>query len=148
MSSVRKLFWTYQEKFSQETNNISSVQMPLVATEIRAMLSTKDRRGVWGIKTYISQCNLENPFSINVKQPTLWTSLLILNSIVRKLFRNQFRILMDHGRNPQIHMVEYGIIFSSDKSIPLKGICIPSSPFHYWSILFQFSYALAIVRRT
>ena len=74
-------------------------------------LSTRERRGVCGIKYFVSKYHLENPCAIYGKQLLKWNSLLIFNFVVRRLLRNHLMNLMEHGLNLEICMDEYGLMF-------------------------------------
>ena len=81
------------------------------ATKMRGYVYPLGRgEGLCGIK-FNSKCHLENPCAINGKQTPKWTSLLIFNYVVRRLLRNQLINLMEHGMNPKISMVDYGLNF-------------------------------------
>ena len=74
-------------------------------------LSTRERRRMCGIKSFVSKFHLEIPCAINGKKLSKWTSLLIFNSVVRRLLRNWLKNLMEHGLNQEINLPEYGINF-------------------------------------
>ena len=80
------------EKCKKHVNIIMQIKAQELAMETTKMrvscLSTRERRGVRGIESFVSKCHLENPCAINGKQVPKWTSLLIFIYVVRRQLRN------------------------------------------------------------